>query len=204
MPETTATPQTWIASLGRADTGALVAHWSRLSPDCLHHRFLTRMGPREIEEQARLTLGPESHAVGWFVDGRLCGVAELHNLGNGHGEVAFTVDEPYRRRGIATRMMRRLLRRARNVGIRRVGLMTSRDNMAMIRLAARAGARLESDGPEVTGEITLAPATASSLFCDMADESQGAMAATTGAAVGLARAWVRALPRLRVAALPLP
>ncbi len=178
----------WYGGLGRADAPAIAAHWRRLPEDCIRRRFLRRMRPEDLARHAEAIVGPDAHAIGWFCDGALRGVGELFRIPGG-GEAAFTVEPGWRRRGVGQGLMRRLLRRAAHLGLRQVIVMTTRDNLPMVRLAESAGARLEFDGAEVTGVIPLAPATAASRLLEAAEETASGLASVVDGAARIAAAW---------------
>ncbi len=178
----------WYGGLARSDAPLVVAHWQRLPDDCIRRRFLRRMRKADFERHAQAILGPGAHAIGWFCDGALRGVAELFAMPGG-GEAAFTVEPDWRRRGVGQGLMRRVLRRASHLGMHEVVVMTTRDNLPMIRLAESVGARLSFDGCEVTGTIPLAPATAASRMIEAAEETASGFATVVDGAARIAAAW---------------
>ena len=162
----------WFRSLGPDERPALVAHWKRLSPDSLRRRFLRPMRDEDLETHAARALAPGAETIGWFHDGVLRAVTDIY-LDRGVAEAAFSVEAAYRGRGIGRRLLDHALRRARNRHCRTLLVMTTRDNMPMVRLALSAGARLEHDGTDVVGHFDLGKADPASHFADAAEEEAG-------------------------------
>ncbi|GMG81125.1 hypothetical protein LNKW23_03370 [Paralimibaculum aggregatum] len=173
----------YFASLSQGDTAALLDHWQRMCRTGIQSRFMRAMSAEALAAHAASVFAGGGHVIGWFQAGVLRGVAELHPEPDGSGEAAFTVEPGFRKRGIGLGLMRRVLRRARNLGLKRVRIETTRDNRAMVRLALSVGAELTSDGREVLAVVPLSPATGASLAADVADGAAG-----TSAAIGLAGA----------------
>ena len=187
----------WFSSLSRSDRADLVAHWERLPDDCLRRRFLRPMARHDLEAHAARALGPGAEVIGWYRDGVLRGVAELHMDTNG-SEAAFSVEPDYRCQGIGQALMSHVLRRARNRGCRALVIMTTRDNMPMIQIARKAGARLEYEGTEVIGVFRLERATFGTHLADMAEEEAAVFPDLVSHLGRMAAAWLPG-PRRRSA-----
>lgn len=183
----------WYAALDAVDRAEVAAHWRRLPEDCIRRRFLRRMEPEALAAQAAATVAPGAHAIGWVLDGRLRGIAELHPAGP-VGEVALTVEPEWRRRGVGRGLMRRILRRAANRGVRTATVMSTRGNTAMIRLALWAGAELDCDRGEVVGRIALGPGTVASQAIEAAETGVATAASLVGQTGRMATAWIDAGP----------
>ena len=85
---------------------------------------------------------------GAFVDGHMCGAAELRSnhaiwseqapFGRHiHAEAAFSVEEGYRRRGIGEKLFRRIQRAASNHGVETIEIICLPDNIGMRMLAQK-------------------------------------------------------------------
>jgi len=146
----------WFRSLSPDERPALVAHWQRLSPDSLRRRFLRPMRDEDLETHAARALAPGAETIGWFRDGVLRAVTDIY-LDRGMAEAAFSVEAEYRGQGIGRRLLEHALRRARNRHCRALLVMTTRDNMPMVRLALSAGARLEHDGTTLRATSPMRP-----------------------------------------------
>ena len=181
--------QGWFRSLTPDERPELVAHWQRLSPDSLRRRFLRPMREEDLDTHARAALGPGAEAIGWYRQGVLRAVTDIY-LSRGVAEAAFSVEAAYRGQGIGRRLLDHALRRARNRGCHTLLIMTTRDNMPMVRLALSAGARLDYDGTEVTGVFDLAPASVTSHLADMGEEEAGILSELPARLGRMAAAWL--------------
>ena len=179
----------WFRSLSPDERPELVAHWQRLSEDSLRRRFLRPMRQADLDAHARAALSPGAEVIGWFRDGVLRAVTDIY-LSRGVAEAAFSVEPEYRGQGIGRRLLDHALRRARNRACRTLLVMTTRDNMPMVRLARSAGARLEHDGPEVVGYFDLAPADLSSHLADIGEEEAGLLSEAPGRLNRMLSAWL--------------
>lgn len=81
-------------------------------------------------------------------------LAELAPVGD-KGELAFAVQANMRRQGVGTRLMERLLGRARMCGLREAFVMFLWENAPMRRLAVRAGMAITCEGSEGYGRRLL-------------------------------------------------
>jgi len=181
--------QGWFRSLTPEEAPELVAHWQRLSALSLRQRFLRQMRAEDLRAHARRALGPGAEVIGWFHDGVLRAVTDIY-LDRHCAEAAFSVEAEHRGQGIGRRLLDHALRRARNRGCRGLMVMTTRDNMPMVRMARSAGARLEHDGAEVIGHFPLDPATPASHTADLIEEG-AALVSDMGGRIGrMAGAWL--------------
>jgi RimJ/RimL family protein N-acetyltransferase len=88
-------------------------------------------------------------------------------------ELAFTVDEAERGRGLATTLMRRALLWARNRTIRHVCMQFLTENQAVRRVARRVGMTIVTEAGNAEADIALPPPTALSLAWEFAAEHVG-------------------------------
>ena len=139
----------------------------------------------------RLSTFADDEQIAAFVDGikfgetRVIGhfsanldVVAAVQVSIGHGnvvELAFSVEEPYRRRGIGRALMERALLWARNRGIARAYVHCLSHNIAMRRLARDAGMALTMESGETMAVIDLTPATLLSLFRESHAEGSGVL-----------------------------
>lgn len=174
----------WFRRLWQGDEEALLAHYRRLSAEDLRVRFLHAVSDAFLGVQARRLRDPDYFVTGWFHDGVLRGVVEVAVDGS-EAEAGFSVEEPWRNRGIGRALMRRALRRARHAGCDRLVVLTAHDNAPMVRLARAYGARIKTaggvddgaTGSEVTGEVTLRRASCAELSFELAEDRIALLAA---------------------------
>ncbi|HQU67143.1 MAG TPA: GNAT family N-acetyltransferase [Albidovulum sp.] len=132
--------------------GALARHLTRLDLGSRLDRFFTPAPDRTIRDYV-------AGAAPIFVvtaerGGDVCGVAEVHPHHNrpSAAEIAVSVDEDLRRRGIGRALFSRALAEAQARGIEDIWVVYLRGNEAMGRIADRAGfASVAGDDP---GTIT--------------------------------------------------
>jgi GNAT superfamily N-acetyltransferase len=148
-----------IRELTRSDAPVLAEAFERLSPKSRDLRFLgakPELSSRDIEYLTDVD-GHFHEALGALdaATGRGVGVARFVRLGPGAdvAEVAVTVIDAWQRRGLGTLLLEELTDRARAEGIDRYTALVSGENMAIVAMLERIGARvLEADAAAGTVE----------------------------------------------------
>ena len=163
--------------LGPGDEEALLSHYRRLSPGDRRTRFLHAVSDHALAVHARKLRSPGYCVIGWLLDGVPRGVAEVAVEGRA-AEASFSVEAPWRNRGVGRSLMRQVLRRARRSGARGLTVLTTADNVPMLRLAQSFGARLSHGDGEVTGELAPGRASWAELVSGLVDDA--AALATAG------------------------
>ena len=95
-------------------------HLLRLDPVTRHQRFGTAVNDAFLENYARTTFGVGGLVYAFVVDGVVRGAAELRGLDDIialTGEAAFSVEAPWRRRGVGSQLFSRLITAAREIMI---------------------------------------------------------------------------------------
>ncbi len=110
---------------------------------------------REGETQGSETQGSETK--GGEVGG---GGAPAHR----EAEAAFSVERPWRRRGIGTNLMGHVVLAARNRRVTRLNIFCLRHNQAMLALARKFEADLAFEFDDITGRLVARPPSAMSLW----------------------------------------
>ena len=106
-----------IRRLWPSDMEAFRDHLLRLDPRSRHERFGGGMSDDFLVRYAEHCFGQGDLVYGAFVDGHMCGAAELRSnhaiwseqapFGRHiHAEAAFSVEEGYRRRGVGEKLFR--------------------------------------------------------------------------------------------------
>lgn len=137
----------------------LRAHLLRLGPEERRLRFFRRIDDAAINAYCDRIDRLRTTVIGGFVDGELCGVAELIQAPPAwpsSAEIALSVERPYQQRGVGSRLLRQCLLVARNRMIRNVHLISLRENEPMRHLARSFGAATESHLTTTDGLIVLA------------------------------------------------
>ncbi|MDQ0314198.1 GNAT family N-acetyltransferase [Amorphus orientalis] len=147
----------------RSDEAAYRAHLLRLDQQTRRGRFGHGVSDDFLSDYAARTIASEATLHGYFEDGLLRGVAELHPLGSmdvATAEAAFSVEPGWQGRGIGSMLMERILSTACARGISRVIVTCQASNRTMRRLATGFAAELEIIGDEVMGQMTTPRPTA--------------------------------------------
>lgn len=141
------------------DLVAIEAHFLRLETDDRACRFLAGLSDSAINRYCDGIDWGRATLFGCFIDDDLRGIAELVTAngasvtGGTLGEVALSVEKPFRRQGIATELLRRARQAARNRLVRSLDMLCVPDNRAMLGLARKLGATLKPVGDGVSGRF---------------------------------------------------
>jgi GNAT superfamily N-acetyltransferase len=133
-------------------------HLLRLDRASRHDRFHGYMDDSFIERYAEKCANDGTIIVAYFEDGMVRGAAELHPPEQSPDilpEIAFSVEESVRRRGVGSFLFRQLIAAARAKGYRSLRITTGAHNEAMRALARKFGANLTFRQGESTGTIDL-------------------------------------------------
>lgn len=160
-----------IRRLWRADLDAYRDHLLRLDPQTRRDRFSGAVADSFLEAYAERAFAEDRIVLGHVVGDEVRGVAELCPFAPPYqreGEAAFSVETPYRLRGIGTALFRRMILIARNRGVRTLHVRCLPHNRAMQVLARRHGARLLFEADETSGQVDAGPATPFSVWQEWA------------------------------------
>ena len=116
----------------------------------------------------------------YTVEGRVRGAAELRRLGDAWGleaEAAFSVERMHQDNGIGSELMGRVVRAARNRGIRRLYMSCLAENGRMQAIARKHDADLKFELGEVIGEIIPQTPNYFSVISEAAEDRVGFMIA---------------------------
>ena len=166
--------QVLIRRLWPDDGPAYRDHLLRLDHETRRDRFASMLSDGALADYARRAMTAKGSIFGAFINGELRGVAELRpgsDAGEPQAEAAFSVEKPFRRRGIGTSLFERLSRTARNRGIRRVQVRCLPHNRAMQGLARKVGAEVRRNGFDTEGYLTLDLPTPFSFWRETLDEA---------------------------------
>ena len=173
-----------IRRLWPADKNAYRDHLLRLDARSRHERFGGGMSDEFLATYADNCFGKGDLLYGAFVDGHMCGAAELRSElaiwteqapfdRHIQAEAAFSVEQEYRRRGIGEKLFKRILRAATNHGVETIEIVCLPDNIGMRRLAQKFHTHFTFEECALTGTLKARRPTPFSLFreatTDMAD-----------------------------------
>ena len=156
------------------------AHLLRLDGDARHRRFAHAVSDDFIVRYAQRAAEPGSIIFGYFTDGQLRAVAELKLTPGGSSqaaEAAFSVERDYVSQGIATELMTRVIRSARNRGVRHLILSFLPENTKMQAIARKYGADLQFRADSIVADIMPARPNFYSLANEAFDDRVGLLLA---------------------------
>jgi GNAT superfamily N-acetyltransferase len=132
-------------------------HLLRLDSESRYDRFNGFLDDGFIERYAARCAADGTIIVAYMENGLVRGAAELHPPeGDGElPEIAFSVEDCVRRRGVGSLLFKRLIGEARWKGYRSLRVTTGAQNHAMRALASKFGANLVFRHGESTGTIDL-------------------------------------------------
>lgn len=105
-------------------------------------------------------------------DGHIVGVVHMCYGANQTVEFAFSVDRSYRTRGIGTALFEQAILWARNRHMRHAFVFCLAENVAMRRLAVRAGMDVRVESGECDCMLPLAPPTPLTMLAELAAEQR--------------------------------
>lgn len=162
------------------ESGKFCEHMLRLDKVSRRLRFAHSVSDAFIGEYASRMAEFGSVVYGYIVEGHVRAAAELRRLGNSWGEeaeAAFSVERVYQDQGIGTELMGRIVRAARNRGVRRLYMSCLAENSKMQAIARRYEADLRFEYGEVIGEILPDTPNYFSIMAEAAEDRVGFMIA---------------------------
>ena len=137
-----------IRELRPADAAEVQAFVRRLSMESRRMRFFAPINELTPHQLERVTAGgaPDDLNLAAFdVAGRIVGLAQFAVKDDASAEFGVVVDDALQRSGLGTRLIRRLLERARARGLAALQGLVLGDNWPMLSLAAKLGFELSED-----------------------------------------------------------
>lgn len=146
--------QTEVRTLGADQLTLFQDHLLRLAPSCRQDRFGMEAGDRFIRQYVSTTRALGTAIVAHVEDGIVRGTAELRPVaGHKLAEIALSVEKPWRRRGLGTVLLRRVIGEAQDQQIRQIYFRFLAGNLAMKGLAAKFTTDMTLDEMDVVGQI---------------------------------------------------
>lgn len=140
----------------------LAAHLRRLDNNARRRRFGLDVGDGFIDDYAHRIDWDRAFVLGYFEGGALRGAVEAAwpAVGwlDGAAEVAVQVEAGWRRRGVASALLKAATRLARARGVAAIFFSALAENEPLRRLIHRFGVSAALVGTELEGRITLGPA----------------------------------------------
>lgn len=145
-----------VRTLKPAEMPLLKEHLLRLDRESRHDRFNGVADDAYVTRYADRCLTDGTLVIAYVEAGQVRAAAELHPFnGDDAPEVAFSVERPYRGKGLGSVLFTRLIAEARRHGFAALRITTGSENEAMRALARKFGARLTFQQGESTGLIDL-------------------------------------------------
>ncbi|MGH6814815.1 MAG: GNAT family N-acetyltransferase [Hyphomicrobiaceae bacterium] len=168
--------QGFIRRLWPTDMHHLRDHLLRLDKESRRLRFAHGVSDAFVEDYAALVTDMDGIVYGYFDDSACRAVAELRKLDDTwmpNAEAAFSVEGPFQDRGVGTDLMGRVIRAARNRGVRRLYMSCLAENGRMRAIACKYDACLRFEYGEVIGEILPPGPSSLSLFAEAVENRVG-------------------------------
>lgn len=169
-----------IRKLWPTEVGRFHDHLLRLDKEARRLRFAHFVSDAFIDDYARRMPDFGSIVYGYLLAGEVRAAAELRRLGDAWGEeaeAAFSVETPFQDQGIGTELMGRIVRTARNRGLRRLYMSCLAENVRMQTIARKYDAGLRFEYGEVIGEIMPETPNYFSILAEAAEDRVGFMIA---------------------------
>ena len=135
----------------------LADHYLRLDSESRRLRFAHSVTDDFVTAHAMRCAEAGSIVYAILINGSVCAAAELKRIGGAFGttaEAAFSVEAPYANQGFASELMGRIIRSARNRGIRHLVMTCLAENTKMRAIARKYQAELHLEQGDVTADIT--------------------------------------------------
>ena len=169
-----------VRKLWPTETEKFREHLLRLDKDSRRLRFAHWVSDSFIDDYASRMAEFGSLVYGHIADGRVRAAAELRRLGDAWGEeaeAAFSVERAFQDQGIGSELMGRIVRAARNRGIRRLYMSCLAENSKMQAIAKKHEAELRFEYGEVICEILPDTPNYFSILAEAAEDRAGFMIA---------------------------
>lgn len=151
-------------------------HLLRLGHDARHRRFGHDVSDAYLTEYAQSVVAPGNLAFGFSSEGQIRALAELKRPGaswTATAEAAFSVEREFANQGLATDLMGRIIRSARNRGVRHLLLYCMADNAKMQAIAKKHKADLRFEDGSIIADIVPQRPDYSSIAQEMIEDRLG-------------------------------
>ena len=165
-----------------SDAAAFAAHLLRLDAQTRHERFGMSVSDHYVATYAAACFGSDDVVYGFFVAGLIRAAGELRQITREpaaalrEAEAAFSVEPDWRRHGIGTALMARIVRAAQNRRDATLYMLCLAQNQAMQGLARKFSAELQFGTDEVTGRLVARHISPLSLLGEAVDDASGLIA----------------------------
>ncbi len=158
-----------------SDLDAFRDHLLRLDGQSRFDRFAMATSDDFVRAYAERCFGIDDVIYGYFVDGVIRGAGELRAVAPGahhsSAEAAFSVEEGWRRRGIGTELLNRIVQAARNRRAETLYMSCLAGNRAMQGLAKKFATELQFDDDALTGKLVARTPRAAAAWTEWMEDS---------------------------------
>jgi RimJ/RimL family protein N-acetyltransferase len=165
-----------VRKLWPTETNKFRDHLLRLDKASRRNRFAHAVSDGFIAEYAERMTANGAIVYGYFDGEDVRAVAELRKIGDTWGqqaEAAFSVETEYQHKGIATDLLGRVIRSARNRGVGHLIMSCLADNAKMQAVARHHDADLRFEAGEVIAEIIPNGPSPFSVFAEAVEDRMG-------------------------------
>ena len=162
-----------IRKLLKSETPLIGEHLMRLDSDARARRFGHHVSDQFIAAYSVQAANIGAVTFAYLIGGQAHAIAEMKRsrvLGPSAAEAAFSVERDYANQGIATDLMGRVIRSARNRGVTHLVLTCLAENAKMRAIAAKYGAELHIEDGSVVGDIVPKGADYYSIASELFDD----------------------------------
>jgi len=159
-----------------AELGLYQEHLIRLDRESRRLRFGMARGDDFIRDHAAQVNDFKSVVYAYIEDGQVRAAAELRPLGSPphrEAEAALSVELEYQDSGLGTELLGRVIRAARNRGLRRLYMNCMIENKKMQRVAKKYDAVLQFERGDVIGELATPAPNYFSIWHEMVENERG-------------------------------
>jgi len=168
----------YIRRLWSADLPLFRDHLLRLDGESRHARFGMAVSDQFLKDYAYHCFAINGITFGYFVDGVIRGAGEFRPLfeiyelsAQRTAEAAFSVEKDWRRKGVGTELLGRIIHTARNRQANELFMSCLASNRAMQNLALHFKAEITFEADQTTGKLIGRPPTPFSLMQEAFEDS---------------------------------
>ena len=168
----------YIRRLWSADLPLFREHLIRLDKDSRHARFGMAVSDEFLKDYAEHCFAINGITFGYFVDGTIRGAGEFRPMfevyeikANRTAEAAFSVEKEWRRKGVGTELLARIIHSARNRQADELFMSCLASNRAMQKLALHFKAEITFEADQTTGKLIGRPPTPFSIMQEVFEDS---------------------------------
>lgn len=159
-----------VRKLSACDADQLKGHLRRLSADDVRLRFGHAVKDAGLDSYAEAIDWSQTWAVGVFDKDRLHGVVELRRIGSWwsrNAELSVSVEGPYQKQGLGTRLVAEALLVARNRGLRTVFLLCLPENQPIRKIVRKFSGELTAVEGDIEARIRTMQPTPLSVMTEV-------------------------------------